>query len=204
MTTDPVHVALLLAAGASRRLGRSKQLERIDGETLIRRMAGAALATRPGRLYVALGAEIPGCTSALAGLPLQILHCSDWNRGMGATLAQATRAIAPSAAGLLVLGVDQPHLDEQHLNRLVEQWRNAPNVPVASAYADTLGTPALFPASWLARLTALAGDQGARALLRDSYEKPELLHAPELAIDIDDAQDFAAWQRTRHGTGATR
>ena len=71
MTTDPVHVALLLAAGASRRLGRPKQLELIDGETLIRRVARAALATRPVRLYVALGAEITGCTSALAGLPLE-------------------------------------------------------------------------------------------------------------------------------------
>ena len=199
MTTDPSHVALLLAAGASRRLGRPKQLELIDGQTLIRRMARAALATRPDRLYVALGAEIPGCTAALAGLPLQILHCSDWNRGMGATLAQATRAIDPSAAGLLVLGVDQPHLDEQHLNRLVEQWRSAPDAPVASAYADTLGTPALFPAHWRERLSTLDADHGARWLLRASGEPVQTIYAAQLALDLDDAQDFASLQNPSPG-----
>ncbi|HWS26275.1 MAG TPA: nucleotidyltransferase family protein [Xanthomonadales bacterium] len=199
MTADPTPVALLLAAGASRRLGRPKQLELIDGETLIRRMARAALATRPSRLYVALGAEIPGCTSALAGLSLQILHCSDWNYGMGATLAQATRAIATSAAGLLVLGVDQPQLDEQHLNRLVEQWRNTPDAPVASAYADTLGTPVLFPAHWRERLSTLDADHGARWLLRASGETVHVIHAPQLALDLDDAQDFASWQNPSPG-----
>ena len=199
MTTDPVHVALLLAAGASRRLGRPKQLDLIDGETLIRRMARAALATCPSQLYVALGAEVAGCTSALAGLPLQILRCSDWNRGMGATLAQATRAIDPSAAGLLVLGVDQPYLDEQHLNRIVEQWRNAPDAPVASAYANTLGTPALFPAYWRERLLALDADHGARWLLRGSSEPVHTIHAAQLALDLDDAQDFASLQNPSPG-----
>lgn len=194
MSTDPIHVALLLAAGASRRLGRPKQLEIVDGESLIWRMARVALATHPRQLYVALGAEIPGCNEVLAGLPCEILVCPDWQRGMGATLAQAARAIDEPGAGLLVLGVDQPHLDAAHLNRLIEQWRRDPQSPVASAYAGTLGTPVLLPAHWRERLLALDGDHGARWLLRASGERVHTIHAPQLALDLDDAQDFASLQ----------
>lgn len=191
MTADPAHIALLLAAGASRRLGRPKQLEIVDGEALIRRMARVALATRPRQLYVALGAEILGCTEALAGLPCEILVCPDWQRGMGATLAQAARAIDQPDAALLVLGVDQPHLDDVHLNRLVEHWRREPQLPVASAYSGTLGTPVLFPGHWRERLSTLDGDHGARWLLRASAEPVNSIHAPQLALDLDVAQDFA-------------
>ena len=202
--SEPGHSAVLLAAGTSRRLGRPKQLLEIDGIPLIRRAALAALATEPRQLLVALGAEVNGCRAVLADLAVDIHIVDDWAAGMGATLASAARALQPPVDGVLVVGVDQPALDAAHLRALVARWRANPSRAVASGYADIIGTPALFPASWLAQLTALAGDHGARALLRDSHEKPELLHAPELAIDIDDAQDFAAWQRTRHGTGATR
>lgn len=199
MTDAPRHVALLLAAGASRRLGRPKQLEIVDGETLIRRTARLALATHPSQLYVAIGAEIDGCTAALTGLPLHILQCTDWQRGMGATLAQATRAIGQPAAGLLVLGVDQPHLDQAHLNRLLAQWRQDPQSPAASGYAGTLGTPVLFPAHWRERLAALDADHGARWLLRASSEPVNTIHAAQLALDLDDAQDFASLQNPLPG-----
>lgn len=167
-------------------------------------MAAAALATAPQRLYVALGAEIVGCTAALAGLAVTILHCSDWSLGMGATLAQAVRAIGPADAGLLVLGVDQPYLDAAHLQCLVDRWQQAPARAVASGYGDTLGTPVIFPAHWGVRLSALSGDQGARALLRAETAEVAVLHAPQLALDLDDAQDFATLTAGKLAPGGGR
>lgn len=202
--SEPTHSIVLLAAGASRRLGRPKQLLEIEGVALIRRVALAALATGPRQLLVALGAEVDGCRAVLAGLAVDLHIVEDWAAGMGATLASGVRALRQPVDGMLVVGVDQPALGAPHLRALVARWRADPSRAVASGYAETIGTPALFPASWLDRLTALTGDQGARALLRESPEKPDIFHAPELAIDIDDAQDLAAWQHTRYRTGATR
>jgi CTP:molybdopterin cytidylyltransferase MocA len=202
--SEPAHSALLLAAGASRRLGRPKQLLEVDGIALIRRAALATLATRPRQLLVALGAEVDACRAALAGLAVDIHIVDDWAAGMGATLASSVRALRQPVDGILVVGIDQPALGAAHLGGLVLRWHADPARVVASGYAGTLGTPTLFPATWLQRLAALTGDQGARALLRDSHEAPEILHAPELAIDIDDAQDLAAWQDFRSATGATR
>lgn len=183
---EPAHAALLLAAGASRRLGRPKQLLQIDGIPLIRRLALAALATAPVELLVVLGAETDGCRDALAGLPLRIVIAQHWAEGMGASLAAGARAAAD--AGLLVLGVDQPALSAAHLSALVSRWRVDPMQPVASRYADVIGTPALFPANWRQRLAQCQGDQGARAWLRGAG--CHSIDAPELAFDIDHPDDL--------------
>lgn len=202
--SEPEHGALLLAAGASRRLGRPKQLLEIDGVALIRRAALAALATQPQQLLVALGAEIDGCRAALAGLSVDFHVVAHWSEGMGATLASGVRALRAPLDGVLVVGVDQPALDATHLQQLVAQWRGDPLRAHASGYAGTVGTPAMFPATWFDRLAALGGDLGARTLLRDSRDELAVVHAPQLALDIDDAQDLAAWQHTRTGSGVTR
>ncbi len=202
--SEPTHAALLLAAGASRRLGVSKQLLSIDGVPLIRRAAEVALATRPRLLRVALGAEVDGCRAALTGLPIEVHVAADWVDGMGASLASAVRALPDEFDGLLVFGVDQPALDAAHLNALVERWRADPTQVVASGYAGVAGTPALFPASWRSRLATLSGDEGARQLLRDGVNPPRIVHAPQLAHDIDDAQDFAAWRDARSSPGEPR
>ena len=183
------HNAIVLAAGASRRLGRPKQLLEIAGESLLRRAVNAALATAPARTLIALGAEIDGCRATLAGLPVEIVEVANWDDGMGATLAAAVAAVGADAA-VLVLGIDQPALAGEHLLRLLQAWRDAPEAPVASAYAGIVGTPAVFPASWRTRLMALRGDRGARVLLRESAVSS--VDAPELALDIDEPGDWGA------------
>lgn len=184
------HACLLLAAGASQRLGQAKQLLVLDGSPLLRRMAEAALASAPQELLVALGARADECRAALAGLALRCVEVADWRRGMGASLAALARA-APAGCGLLVLGVDQPALDGGHLRTLVERWRAQPRRAVASGYAGVAGIPALLPAHWRAQLAALDGDVGARSLLR-AADDCTIVAAPALAFDIDHPQDLPA------------
>lgn len=189
---EPAHCALLLAAGGSRRLGQPKQLIQVDGTPLIRRLAQAALATEPIELLVMLGAELPGCREALAGLALRVVPVADWTAGMGASLAAGARAAPP--AGLLILGVDQPALASGHLRQLVSRWRSHPAHPVASGYAGIIGTPAVLPAAWREELTRLQGDQGARQLLRDCTSC-QVVDAPDLALDLDQPEDLTRWRQ---------
>lgn len=181
--------AVLLAAGASRRLGQPKQLLHWRGEPLLRHMARVALGAGIDRVHVALGAHADACRAVLADLSVEVHVIDDWASGMGRTLAGMIERLS-SARGWLVLGVDQPALTSEHLQALLAQFDGDSGRPVASAYAGIIGIPAVFPASWRARLLALSGDEGARQCLREAWPTPALVRADALAADIDDAHDW--------------
>jgi CTP:molybdopterin cytidylyltransferase MocA len=187
----PRHALLLLAAGASRRLGQPKQLLRLDGETLVRRAARLGLATAPAEALVVCGAHAEAVWRELADLPLRRVDAADASAGLGASLAIGLAALSPDIDGALVLLCDQPALDAGHLLALRDAWRTDPLRAAASAYAGVLGVPALLPRAWFARLADGSADQGARALLRAHVDEVHAIAAPPLADDIDTPEQAA-------------
>lgn len=182
------HGLVLLAAGASRRLGRAKQLVRVDGETLVHRAARCALATGPLDAVIVLGHAADAVGAAVTALPLRHVVADDWQIGMGASLARGVRALDARCDGVLVVLCDQPALSAAHCVALIQAWRGNPASAAASAYAGVLGVPAVLPRAWLLEPDVLTGDRGARALLRERAAIP--VAAPELSYDIDSASDL--------------
>ena len=188
--TTPRHALVLLAAGASRRLGQPKQLLRIDGETLVHRAARLGLATTPAQALLVLGAQADATWAAIEDLDLQRVDCPDWSDGLGASLRAGLAAVSPECEGALVLLCDQPALDAAHLQSLVGSWRHDPARAVASAYAGVLGVPALLPRAWFEALSRNTGDRGARDLLRERVDDVKAIPAPALSMDIDRPGDI--------------
>lgn len=184
-----VHGAVLLAAGGSTRLGTAKQLICIDGEPLVRRAARMALASSPLELVVVRGAE-SAIDAALADLPLRIVDCANWREGMAAALRTGVSSLNPGCAGALVLLCDQPDLDAAHLERLLAAWRARPLAAVATRYAGVRGVPALLPRAWFEAIAQLAGDVGARRLLRSADADVIEVDAPALERDLDGPGDL--------------
>lgn len=185
----PVKVgAILLAAGASRRLGYPKQGAVIEGESLLARSARLALEGGCDPLRVVLGFDAPRIGALLGPWleddRLDVCIHEGWEAGMGTSLAYGARCPWPEDLdGVLVMLCDQIHLDGAHLARLLEAFRQDPCRRVASAYEGVLGVPAIFPVQDLSALTALKGDQGARKLLRE--ENVVACDWPEGALDLD-------------------
>ena len=187
---SPHHGAIILAAGASRRLGVSKQLLLIEGEPLVRRAVRAALATEPAQTLVVVGKSADSVFAAVHDLAVARIDCAEWAEGMGASLRSGSAALHDDCDGALVIVCDQPALTAAHLQTLVNAWRNAPQRAVASAYANTVGVPAILPRSWFADLKNLQGDHGARDLLRSRVESVIAVAAPDFERDIDSRQDL--------------
>ncbi|MEO8459729.1 MAG: nucleotidyltransferase family protein [Dokdonella sp.] len=188
--TYPRHATIVLAAGASRRLGAPKQLIQVDGESLLRRAVLAALQTRPAQSIVVLGAQSDAIFKTIADLAVQRIDCADWHLGMGASLGTGIMALDDSIAGALIVLCDQPALVASHLQRMIDAWRTSPSRAVASAYSGTLGVPALVPRASFADLLELRGDYGARELLRSRPNEVVAIDAPDLERDVDFPSDI--------------
>jgi CTP:molybdopterin cytidylyltransferase MocA len=186
----PRHGVILLAAGASRRLGRAKQLLEVDGEPLVRRAARCGLATEPLHMVVVLGAAAGAVRAALSGLRFDAFVCDRWEEGMGRSLAAGLGALDTRCAGALVVLCDQVALTPGHLVALRDAWRRSPSGAAASGYGGVAGVPALLPREWFDSLAKEPGDRGARALLRQHARDVTVLPDESLARDVDVPRDL--------------
>ena len=186
--------AIVLAAGASRRLGQPKQLLLLDGETLLERvlrLAGEAGATP---LLAVLGAHREIVAASIRNSSAHLVFNEQWEQGIAGSIHAglcALDAAAPNASGALLLGCDQPRLGAAHLRIMIQSF-TAQVVPsiLASRYAGVLGIPALFPRSAFAELLALRGDTGARSLLLQPSCPLIPIDFPGGEIDIDFPADL--------------
>jgi molybdenum cofactor cytidylyltransferase len=184
---------VVLAAGESRRLGRPKQMVRRGGESLVRRIARTALASRPLWVGVVVGAHASRVVAELRGLPVAIVHNRGWREGIAASVRAGVHAAPGAACRWLILTVDQWQVDADDVHTLMCRART--RLPVAAVYAGRPGVPAVFPRAWRARLLGLRGDAGAAALLRAA---PAAGVAIERAVvDLDTRADLARLAGTR-------
>jgi molybdenum cofactor cytidylyltransferase len=183
---------LLLAAGASRRLGAPKQLLAYKGESLLRRAARTALASLCRPVIVVLGAHRESVESEIADLPLEIVFNEEWAMGMGASIRAGMEYLTARAdtRAVVVMLCDQPRVEARIINELVAAYR-VTNAPLVTAkYDGTHGVPALFDQRLYPALLALTGSQGAKSLILAHSAHLSEVPAPEAALDVDTLADY--------------
>jgi molybdenum cofactor cytidylyltransferase len=187
--------AVILAAGASTRMGTPKQLLSLDGRPLVVRAVEAALASQAWPVVVVLGAHAEKIRPVLARLPVLLADSPAWAEGMAAsiragmtTLRQFSRALD----GALVALCDQPAFSAAVIAQLVAAQRTTGRSIVAAHYSGRQGAPALFLREHFETLAHLTGEEGARALLNGDPSRVASVDLPALAVDLDTPADFAA------------
>ena len=109
---------------------------------------------------------------------------------MGDSLAAGIVALGDATAVLVGLA-DKPFLLEDSIGRVSEALLT--HSLVAPAYRGQQGHPVGFSSCWFARLAALRGDGGARALLNDHQPLCFLIDVndPGVVIDINTPAQLA-------------
>jgi molybdenum cofactor cytidylyltransferase len=187
--------AIVLAAGASRRLGQPKQLLMHGGETMIERAIRIANECGATPVIAVFGAYHERIREAVRQSNFTSVINDAWEQGISTSIQAGLAALedgAPQSAGVMILGCDQLMLTASHLQRLLEEFgtQAAPAI-VASAYQDTVGIPAVFPREVFAKLRTLCGDKGARPLLMQPPCPLVTLPLDGGEIDIDLPADIA-------------
>lgn len=173
--------AVVLAGGASRRLGRPKQNVVIQGETLLERTVRVARAATLSPIVVATRSSL----DLAPRLPDHVVTAvnAEADEGIASSIRCGVAVAAEHrVTGAVLLACDQPALSAEHLTKLIED----PFRLTASSYSDCLGIPAYFPLRFFPSLLSLRGETGARPMLKDAYA----IFAPELELDIDTERDL--------------
>lgn len=184
------HIAIVLAAGGSLRLGRAKQLLTSSDETLVHRAVRLARETYPARLLVVVGAWQADVIEAISDLKCEAVVNEAWSSGLSSSLRAASQALGHYSGPVLLLGCDQPALTSTHLKQLIQTAAASERGYAATQMVGRLGSPAVVPGNVLPYIERVRGDHGLTTRLNELHGGVARLQAPELEFDIDDEADL--------------
>ncbi|WP_353929732.1 nucleotidyltransferase family protein [Okeanomitos corallinicola TIOX110] len=188
---------IILAAGASTRMGSPKQLLYYQGENLVNRTIKNVIASVCNPVILVLGANAENIRNHIHETAIKILENPDWQLGMSSSIKYGITEITenyPDLEAVVITVCDQPFLTVEIINNLVTSYHSTNKPIIACKYADTLGVPVLFNKNYFLKLANLTQDMGARKIIKTYTEDVLSIPFPLGAIDIDTPQDYQQLQ----------
>jgi molybdenum cofactor cytidylyltransferase len=186
--------AVLLAAGRSSRYGAGHKLLALwQGTPLVRHAVNAITAAGLPPPVVVLGHDAQAVRAALAGCAAQYVMASDWDEGMGRSLAAGIAAVPADWDAALICLADMPAVEPE----LIAALARAPGELVVPVWDGRRGHPVRWPRTAFARLQALAGDTGGKAVMDDFSISQIAAPSAACLMDIDTPTALAALAASR-------
>ncbi len=187
---------IVLAAGAASRFGSIKQLAKLDGISLVTRATQIATESCDSRSVLVAGHDWYAVHRACDPWHGFLIVNDQYEKGIGSSISLAVRSVRHVAKAIVILLADQPLITSAHIAALIKGWSGDDNEIVATAYANTLGAPALFPMDCFDDLAAMNTDNGAQALFDDRRFLVKSVLFEDAAIDIDTKEDLSSLQHS--------
>jgi len=183
--------SVILAAGASRRLGFSKLTLRIDGEMVVRRAVAPFAEANFGEVIVVTGSNVPGVAEALKGLSVRIVHNEDHLKGMSSSVKAALSYVRGARAIFFHLG-DKPFVKKELLHAMLDRYRAAGGGIIVPVFEGLKGHPVLMSFTpYEADMESLEGDKGLREVIEKYASDVLFIEGDEgVLFDIDTLEDI--------------
>jgi molybdenum cofactor cytidylyltransferase len=180
--------AVILAAGASTRMGTQKLLLPLGGEPLVRRAVRQVCDAGFDDVLVVVGSDWENTLAALDGLPIRHAVNADYASGMGSSFRTAVAHLSGSAAAMFALA-DQPFVTANEYRTVLDTYRRQSPPIISVRYGDVMAPPHLFQNEFFPELAQM--QHGARSLLQKHHERTTVLHfGADLLMDIDTPEDY--------------
>jgi molybdenum cofactor cytidylyltransferase len=184
---------VILAAGASRRMGEPKQLLEVRGRPLLEVAVTAACASQLDEVVVVLGARAGEIAAVVDFDRARVVVNPDYELGMSTSLRAGMASLGAEISRALVILGDQPDVSATLLDRLLDLQEVSGLPAAALSFEGLLHPPMVLAREMWAGLDALEGDTGLRAVVRAHPELVAALPADRPGghpIDINTPEDF--------------
>ena len=185
---------LILAAGSSSRMQRTKQVLPWRNTTLLGNALQQAENTALLDVYLVLGANAEEIKSKIDLKKENVFLNLDWKKGLGSSIACGVtelEKLPEEYNAVLITLADQPLIDSAYLTKMVSLFSTSISTIVATNYGDRVGVPAIFDATYFSELKELGQDYGAKEVLIKYAEEIVMVEPNGKEIDIDTKEDYS-------------
>lgn len=188
-----VHL-LILAAGASTRMGKVKQLLPWKDTSLLGNAFREGLKSTAQKVSVVLGANSAEILKKEDLSEVNVIINPNWQDGMGTSIAFGLQELLKSSNpdALIITLADLPFAGSEYYNNMITKCPCDRKAIVASRYKEKLGVPALFTKAYFDSLLKLNGDRGAKAFLQQNKEQIISVDGSEISHDLDTMEEYLA------------
>ncbi|MFH4965763.1 nucleotidyltransferase family protein [Gaetbulibacter sp. M235] len=193
---------IILAAGASTRMGSPKQLLKWENSNLLCHAINTALNVGDVEVIVVLGANYKQIQKEIMCLPVTIIKNDNWKEGLGNSIAFSISFIKqslPKTDHVLVMLADQPLIDSTYLKLLISKYKQDTTKIVCTLYhQEKSGVPVIFNKAYFDELLQLNQDKGAKEVLKKHSKDLKFVDGKDVIVDIDTMEDYKILYKKHH------
>lgn len=188
---------IVLAAGASERMGRCKALLRIGKRPAVEVVLGALSGAGLSPVAVVVGRHADEILSEADLGDAEIVDHPGWAAGRTSSIQAGLRALPDDCRAVVLALVDMPYVKSSTVEALVDTFHALPNSQaVIPIHRNRRGHPILLARSLFAKIDALGPDEPLRNLLRDARAVEVPVDDPGVLVDLDTPEDLDRASRT--------
>jgi molybdenum cofactor cytidylyltransferase len=184
--------AILLAAGESKRMGKPKQLMPFGQSTLLEQAIDNLMNSAVDEIIVVLGYKAEEMIKTIAAKPVKIVVNPNYRQGMSTSIIAGLSLVDSQAQTVMLALGDQPSVDSQTINRLIEEFYRHDKGIAIPTYRGMRGHPIIFTIKYKQELLEPRGDIGGREIIR--HHPDDVLEvavdSASVASDIDTKSDY--------------
>ncbi|HVH60921.1 MAG TPA: NTP transferase domain-containing protein [Candidatus Sulfotelmatobacter sp.] len=200
MTEGSRITAVVLAAGASTRMGTAKQLLQIDGQPLVQHVLDNVQRSGVGEIILVLGHSAEAIQRELKLEGAKVVFNENFLQGMGTSLKAGLAAVDSKVQAALIILADQPFVRPETLDQLIAAHERTRAQIVIPTFRGFRGNPVLLDRSVFPEVMGLSGDIGCRAIFGEHQDGIVKCEVEDVGIllDIDQKQDYESLRNSKN------